>query len=287
MTLSELKTLFTKELIGTYPNEEVLSFYYLLIEEHLRLTKAMTFLEPNLEISEKVLAWFEKTILSLKQEKPIQYILGKTEFYGLNFKVNKDVLIPRPETEELVAWIILDNKQLNKPLKILDIGTGSGCIAISLAKNLPKSKIQAIDISKRALNIANENANENGTKVDFIEQDILNLSRMSKSSTLYGYDIIVSNPPYVRELEKHDMKNNVLQNEPHLALFVNDKNPLLFYDKIADFAKENLAEKGLIYLEINQYLAAETIQLLEQKEFEIIELREDFFGNKRMLKATR
>lgn len=299
MTLSNLKSLFFKELTGIYPNEEILSFYYILIKHRLKLEKTAIFLEPNSKVSKNDFTYLDKAILSLKQEKPVQYITGKTQFYGLDFKVNQHVLIPRPETEELVNWILSDikhreetskNKQLTtkdqRPHTILDIGTGSGCIAISLAKNIPKSKISAIDISNKALETAKENANINAVKVNFIEQDILSFPTKYSSSNSKKYDIIVSNPPYVRELEKQEMKKNVLQNEPPLALFVDNENPLLFYNKIADFALENLFEDGKLFLEINQYLAIETVSLLKQKGFRIIELREDIFGNKRMLKAT-
>ena len=285
MTLLELKSLFLEVLKNSYPKKEILSFYYLLTEDRLKLPKTEIILQQTLKISENDLNYFKQSLKLLKEEKPIQYIIGKTEFYGLTFKVNENVLIPRPETEELVSWVLEEENLINSSsTNILDIGTGSGCIAIGLAKNLSKSKISAIDVSKKALAVAKQNATLNQVEVNFMEQDILN-SNTTPITT--KYDIIVSNPPYVRELEKHEMHNNVLQNEPHLALFVKDENPLLFYDKIADFAKERLRENGLIYLEINQYLASETTQLLAQKGFNTIELRKDIFGNKRMIKATK
>ncbi|MDY7393743.1 peptide chain release factor N(5)-glutamine methyltransferase [Aureibaculum sp. 2210JD6-5] len=284
MTLSELKTLFLNELMHIYPKEEILNFYYLLIEHFLQLPKTEIILQQNLKFSEKDFNYFKKSLNSLKQEKPIQYIIGKTEFYGLEFNVDENVLIPRPETEELVKWILTENTHINTTLTtILDIGTGSGCIAISLAKNLPNVKVSAIDVSTKALEIAKMNARENEVEIEFIEQDILSFNSFQNSKK---YDIIVSNPPYVRELEKLEIKNNVLQNEPHLALFVKDENPLLFYDKIGDFAKVNLKENGFLYLEINQYLADETVNLLDLKGFGSIELRKDLFGNKRMIKAS-
>ncbi|RPE00919.1 peptide chain release factor N(5)-glutamine methyltransferase [Aureibaculum marinum] len=291
MTLASLKSVFFKELNKIYTKEEVLSFYYILVKEYLDLEKSEVFLKPELQISKTQVTLFNNSILALKQEKPIQYIIGKTYFYSLTFKVNKNVLIPRPETEELVAWILseVSNKNANDTksnLNILDIGTGSGCIAISLAKNLKLSEVFAIDISKKALYIAKQNAELNKTKVNFLEQDILNLSKTNPILNSQKYDVIVSNPPYVRELEKQEIKNNVLLNEPHLALFVKDNNPLLFYNKIADFALKNLTEYGKIFFEINQYLASETVNLLKQKGFENIELRTDLFGNKRMIKAS-
>lgn len=291
MTLASLKSVFFKELNKIYTKEEVLSFYYILVKEYLDLEKSEVFLKPELQISKTQVTLFNNSILALKQEKPIQYIIGKTYFYSLTFKVNKNVLIPRPETEELVAWILseVSNKNANDTksnLNILDIGTGSGCIAISLAKNLKLSEVFAIDISKKALYIAKQNSELNKTKVNFLEQDILNLSKTNPILNSQKYDVIVSNPPYVRELEKQEIKNNVLLNEPHLALFVKDNNPLLFYNKIADFALKNLTEYGKIFFEINQYLASETVNLLKQKGFENIELRTDLFGNKRMIKAS-
>ncbi|MBJ2175333.1 peptide chain release factor N(5)-glutamine methyltransferase [Aureibaculum sp. A20] len=294
MNLLQLKSLFIDELTDTYPKEEILSFYYLLIEGLLHLQKKEVFLEPTIELSTQQLSEFKNSIALLKQEKPIQYILGSTEFCGFTFKVNKNVLIPRPETEELVSWICSDrisdisNQKDTDSSKtsILDIGTGSGCIAISLAKKYRNANVSALDVSKNALSTAKENAIANDVAIHFIEQDILNLPLRLNTTVFKKYDIIVSNPPYVRELEKQEMQNNVLQNEPHLALFVANDNPLLFYDKIAEFAKENLTENGLLYFEINQYLASETAILLKQKGFNRIEIREDIYGNKRMLKAT-
>ena len=235
-------------------------------------------------------------LTGLKNENPIQYIIGETEFYGLFFKVNKDVLIPRSETEELIDWILKEFNE-KKELNILDIGTGSGCIAISLANHLPGANIYGIDISKEALQIAEQNAKLNNVKVNFLIQDILKMNVASSHSNLFmagpvmnslpmEFDIIVSNPPYVRELEKREIKSNVLQNEPHIALFVSDDNPLLFFDKIADFAKQCLTANGFLFLEINQYLAENTTALLQQKGFKTIELRKDVFGNDRMIKTS-
>jgi release factor glutamine methyltransferase len=232
----------------------------------------------------------------LKNEEPIQYIIGATEFYGFPFLVDKSTLIPRPETEELVEWILLETTklqrdQVSKSLQILDIGTGSGCIPISLARNLPTATISAIDISADALKVAIKNATLNKVKVDFIEGNVLDLYAFNEILKQEPYqqvkfDIIVSNPPYVRELEKIEIQNNVLLNEPHLALFVSDENPLLFYDRIADVAKQHLSKNGLLFFEINQYLGEETIKILAEKGFKNIKLRKDLFGNDRMIKAT-
>ena len=286
MTLKELKDLFIENLTTTYPKEEILSFFYLLIDHKLKLSKVESTLSPTKEISKEHIDFFLDTIAELKCEKPIQYIIGETQFYGLPFQVTRAVLIPRPETEELVAWILSDIK-VNADVNILDIGTGSGCIAISIAKNLPNAKVFALDVSKNALEIAKQNASINNVDINFIEQNVLAVKSITnKQKELLAFDIIVSNPPYVRVLEKQELKNNVLKNEPHLALFVEDNNPLLFYDKIAETAKRQLKKDGSLYFEINQYLGKETMELLKQKGFTKIELKKDLFENDRMIKAT-
>jgi len=218
----------------------------------------------------------------LKKEIPIQYLLGSTSFYGLNFEVNSDVLIPRPETEELVDWIIKDCLIFRNDvtLKIVDIGTGSGCIAISLAKNLPNAQVFAIDVSGKALATAKKNAELNNVEVTFIQKNILETASLD-----FQFDIIVSNPPYVRNLEKVEINKNVLDNEPHLALFVDDNDALVFYRKIAELAQKSLSKNGQLYFEINQYLGKETVALLENLGFENLELRKDIYGNDRMIFA--
>jgi release factor glutamine methyltransferase len=222
----------------------------------------------------------------LKQDIPIQHIIGETEFMDLIFKVSSSVLIPRPETEDLVRWVVADNQ--GKPsqyLHILDVGTGSGCISISLAKALEGCKVKAMDISSDALELATSNAVSNGVKIDFLQYDILKGVPELEASVLF--DIIVSNPPYVRELEKKEMQANVLNHEPEIALFVPDEDPLLFYRAIAGFAQKSLAENGCLYLEINQYLGKEMLILLRENKFKDIELRKDIFGNDRMVKAVK
>jgi release factor glutamine methyltransferase len=192
------------------------------------------------------------------------------------------VLIPRPETEQLVDWIIQDVKlqKIDKPIRILDIGTGSGCIAISLAKNLNNAEIWALDVSIDALEIAKKNALLNEVAIHFVEGDILNLKNFN-----FKFDIIVSNPPYVREKEKVEIHRNVLDYDPRVALFVKDDNPLLFYDAIADLTKNSLKKEGCLYLEINQYLGKESVDLLIKKGYKSIELKKDFLDNNRMIKA--
>ena len=228
MKLKKVKDLFQKELKDMYDKEEIDSFFYMLLESYLGLKRIQLALNPELSYPEKELYPIYDGLKKLKQNIPIQYIIGETEFYGLRFKVNKDVLIPRPETEELVQWII--NQQPNSKsnqFNILDIGTGSGCIAISLAKNLQNARVYALDVSEKALKVAKMNAKFNLVDVTFIEANILDPQTWITELKKMKFDIIVSNPPYVREQEKEQMKANVLNNEPHLALFVENNNPLL------------------------------------------------------------
>ena len=287
MVIKDFKNFFKNSLSEIYPTTEIDSFFFLLMEEYLDLQRIDTVLKPDFKIDEENLSILKKALARLQKEEPIQYIIGKTEFYGLPFLVDENTLIPRPETEELVEWVLEEVGSLkleagsDKSLSILDIGTGSGCIPISLAKNLSEVKISAIDVSVEALNIAKKNAALHKVAVNFLQVDILQTEKLSQK-----FDIIISNPPYVRELEKVEIQNNVLQNEPHLALFVSDKNPLIFYDKIADLAKNNLTKNGLLFFEINQYLGKETCDLLEDKGFKNISLKKDLFGNDRMIKAS-
>jgi len=298
MILKKFKLYFSDTLSEIYPQTEIDSFFFILIEELLGLQRIDTVLKPDFIIENEILNNLKNIISRLKKEEPIQYILGKTAFYGLPFLVNKNTLIPRPETEELVEWILKEIQELRikiqkESLSILDIGTGTGCIPISLAKNLKNETISAIDVSSNALKIAKQNASLNNVTIDFFELDILqaenlnklSVSAQSKTHSINKYDIIVSNPPYVRELEKVEIKNNVLNNEPHLALFVDNENPLIFYKKIADLAKSHLTKNGLLFFEINQYLSNETVTMLKEKEFTNIELKKDLFGNDRMIQA--
>ena len=283
MKLKEFKLFFSESLSESYPKTEVDSFFFILMEEKLELQRIDTVLNPDFLIDAATVVALKIILERLQKEEPIQYILGKTEFYGLPFLVDKNTLIPRPETEELVEWILskmheIQGENQKTPLAILDIGTGTGCIPVTLAKNTVNTVITAIDISATALRIAKKNAVLNAVPVNFIRQDILKTTQLPQK-----YDVIVSNPPYVRELEKVEISANVLANEPHLALFVPDKNPLLFYDKIADLAKQQLNENGILFFEINQYLGKETVKMLEEKGFQNIQLKKDLFGNDRML----
>ena len=285
MILKEFKLFFNEALSAIYPKTEIDSFFFILIEEKLKLQRIDTVLKPDFLITNKNLTDLKNIVKRLQKEEPVQYILGNTEFYGLPFLVNKNTLIPRTETEDLVAWVldeikVLANNKITEP-SILDIGTGTGCIPISLAKNLTSLNISAIDISPEALLIAQQNAILNKVTIEFIELDILNTESLPQE-----YDVIISNPPYVRELEKEEIKNNVLENEPHLALFVEDENPLIFYNKIADLAKQQLSKNGMLFFEINQYLGKETVNMLVKKGFKNIQLKKDLFGNDRMIKCV-
>ena len=285
MILKEFKLFFNKALSAIYPKTEIDSFFFILMEEKLKLQRIDTVLKSDFLITEKNLIDLKNIVKRLQKEEPIQYIIGNTEFYGLPFLVDKNTLIPRTETEELVAWVldeikVFTNNKITE-LSILDIGTGTGCIPISLAKNLTSLNISAIDISPEALLIARQNAILNKVTIEFIELDILNAESLPQE-----YDVIISNPPYVRELEKKEIKNNVLENEPHLALFVADENPLIFYNKIADLEKKQLSENGMLFFEINQYLGKETINMLVKKGFKNIQLKKDLFGNDRMIKCV-
>ena len=279
MNIKEIQNLMYKNLNNLYPKEEVQVFYFYLLDFYGKISKTEALSSPFLEIDDKQRDNIIKAICDLKDEKPIQYILGETEFFSNRFFVDENVLIPRQETEELVAWIISETNA-NQKINILDIGCGSGCISISLAKVLPNTKVTAIDISKKAIELAKRNAVENNVQIHFIEQNILETNSLTEK-----YDIIVSNPPYVREIEKNEIKNNVLCYEPHLALFVPDDTPLLFYKKITQLAKFSLNENGKLFFEINQYLGNETKKMIENNGFTNVVLRNDLIGNPRMIKA--
>lgn len=289
MLLQEVKTIFHKELDGIYPKEEVDAFFYRCIEHYLGLERFVLVVRPKTMVTKEEEQPLYEALTQLKQERPLQYILGTTHFMDMEFAVNEDVLIPRPETEELVQWIMDDvenqkseSEHRISEIRILDIGTGSGCIAISLAKYIPTAKVYALDISEKALEVARKNAEANSVDVTFFKQSILDPGLDLE----LDFDVIVSNPPYVRELEKKEIKKNVVDHEPHLALFVSDEDPLLFYRAIAHFANRNLSKNGGLYLEINQYLGAESQSLLKAHNFSEIELRKDIFGNDRMIKAN-
>ncbi|WP_297702649.1 peptide chain release factor N(5)-glutamine methyltransferase [uncultured Eudoraea sp.] len=282
MLLKEIKDIYHKELDYNYSKEEVDSMFYLMIEHFLGLEQFILAIDPRIVITKEEEQYMFEGLSKLKNEHPIQYVLGETTFMDLKIMVNESVLIPRPETEELVNWVLEDIENLDDNLKIIDIGTGSGCIAISLAKLKSNLRATAMDISKSALEVATKNALKNDVDIEFIQADILKITSLKEN-----YDIIVSNPPYVREMEKDKMHNNVLKNEPYLALFVPDGDPLLFYRPIVKLAKKSLTPKGVLYMEINQYLGEAVKELLEEFGYSEIELRKDIFGNDRMIKAKQ
>ncbi len=289
MNINKFRDYFNKTLKKLYPTSEIDTFLFLLLEEYLNFKRIDVVLKSNFEISPEDLTLLKSSTKLLEQEVPIQYILGKTEFYGFPFILNEHVLIPRPETEELVTSVLNKISKLErlhpiekeKKLKILDIGTGSGCIPISLKRSLPFAEITAIDIANEALIIAQKNASLNKVNINFIQQNILKTTALDDI-----YDIIISNPPYVRVSEKIEIKNNVLKNEPHLALFVEDNNPLIFYSKIAELAKSHLTKNGTLFFEINQYLGKETVELIKLKGFNKIQLKKDIFGHDRIIIAS-
>lgn len=283
MKIKEYRTQFIQDLTALYGEDEAESFFYLILENQQQLKRIDLALQPDLILSTDALQVWDQFLQQLKKEIPVQYALGVTSFYGLDFEVNNAVLIPRPETEELVDWILnsLQSTGNNQKVKILDIGTGSGCIAISLAKNLVNAQVFALDVSEEALATAQKNAQKNQVSITFLHQNILETNDL-----LQQFDVIVSNPPYVRNLEKQEIKNNVLHYEPHLALFVENENPLIFYKKIAELAQKNLKPNGFLFFEINQYLGKETLDLLENLNFKNIELRKDIYGNDRMIRCN-
>lgn len=284
MLLRDIKNIFHNELEGLYPKEEVDSFFYAILEHYLKFERFILVLEPNLTLTKEEEQPLFEGLSRLKKEEPLQYILGETLFMDLTLKVNPSVLIPRPETEELVKCVIDEFSGTNSSINILDIGTGSGCIAIALARAFSNANVYAIDISKDALEVARRNAKANDAHAVFLKANILN-TEFKVAHTVF--DIIISNPPYVRELEKNEISNNVKLYEPEGALFVPNENPLKFYEAITAFALKNLKNKGHLYFEINQYLSRETEQILIDNDFKDIELKQDIFGNFRMLKGVR
>lgn len=281
MTFRQNQAHFLYSLASKFSPEEILFFFRILCEDFFDLPRHKLALQLDRELTEEQQSELNNALLLLQQEYPLQYIIGHTAFYGLHIKVNSSTLIPRPETEELVDWIISSTNK-NKEVKILDIGTGSGCMAIALAKNLPKSKVFALDISAEALQTAKENAIINEVSVQFDLVDILNAPQIDET-----FDIIVSNPPYVLESEKALMKKNVLDFEPETALFVKDTDALIFYRAIAKLSREKLNPQGLLFFEINENKGNQTKDLLKQLDFTNIEIKKDYREKDRMVKAQK
>ena len=266
---------------GYYPDSEALALAKMLLVEVFGFSTLELYGGKDKEFSEKHRSVLAEMIRRLQKNEPIQYIIGIESFCGLTFEVNPNVLIPRPETQELVSWIVEDC-QSEKSLRILDIGTGSGCIPVSLAKQLPKAEVESWDISGGALEVASRNCKRNEVKVLLRRKDVLNADPEG-----VFYDVIVSNPPYIADREKVDMEANVLDWEPSLALFVPDDDPLLFYRKIAQLGCEMLKEGGSLYFEINRVYGQETSLMLSELGYDQIELKKDSWGNDRMIKAKR
>ncbi|WP_299358076.1 peptide chain release factor N(5)-glutamine methyltransferase [Mucilaginibacter sp.] len=286
-TIKGVFTIFKQNLAAIYDAQETEAITLMVLTEILNSSKATIKAFPENELTLTQQEEANNILTQLKTGKPLQYALGYAEFYGLKYLVNPSVLIPRSETEELVQWALESVAGGGGPgsgLNILDIGTGSGCIAISLKKNLPAANVSAIDISADALQTAKENAKLNEVDINFIEADILNIK---SEIEIPKSEIIISNPPYVTLLDKTQMHTNVTNFEPHAALFVPEDDPLLFYKAIADFAVGNLEKDGLLFFEINESLGKETVALLESKGFKDVELRKDMSGRDRMIRTTK
>lgn len=280
--VKDIRNHYYEQLCSVYDKDESNAMILILLKHYFNIDRVKMALEPNLRLSESEILKIHFAVKDLLKNKPIQYIIGKTEFCDLKFKVNESVLIPRPETSELVR-LIVNSRQPSAISNIIDIGTGSGCIAISLAKVFPHSQVYAMDISEKALTTAKENAIDNNVNVTFIHDDILSL----RDNIERKFDIIVSNPPYVRELEKAEMRDNVLKWEPHNALFVTDDNPLIFYRSILEFAKEYLNENGEIWFEINEFLGKEMTSLCKEFGYSDVKIFKDFRDKERFMKLKK
>lgn len=270
-----------KELAGLYPKTEIKAFVRLILEHVFGLSYTDQVLQRRKKADEPLRKSVVEVVERLKAFEPIQYILGETEFFGMKLKVNPVVLIPRPETEELISWILEQRTEGNPA--VLDVGTGSGCIALALKKSFNGAEVWAVDFSQQALQIARENGRKNSLDVNFFQADILSWENYEWRN----FSLIVSNPPYVRESEKGVMSDNVLKYEPETALFVPDSDPLLFYRRIAEFAQRHLEENGWLYFEINEAFGNETHRLLENAGFCSVETKHDLSGKARMIRCRK
>ena len=284
MTLNEARTVLTKELNTIYDNDELKNIIDLVLEYITNMPRSEQVKSKLAYLTCTQLETIDSITERLKNNEPVQYVLGEAWFGGMKFKVNKNVLIPRPETEELVDWVIKESQKSKvKSKNILDVGTGSGCIPITLKKKLPDAAISAIDVCSEALFVATENAIDHNTDVDFILLDFLDEKKWQE---LGQFDIIVSNPPYVKQSEKNGMHVRVKEFEPHQALFVPDNNALLFYRKLSDFSLKHLNPVGSLFVEINEALGDAVVKLFQSAEFKNIELKKDMHGRDRMVKAS-
>jgi len=279
MNLEEFYKLIQVKLDRKFDKNEVEEFFFRLIDHYCQVDRLKYILNSKLELNKIEEVNLVRSIKFLEKESPIQYITGQTQFMGMNFIVNKNVLIPRPETEELVRWIVQD---LHSNKRVLDIGTGSGCIATSLSKLMDNCIVFGWDISSDALDIASKNSKNNSVNVKY---DLVDITY--EKQCYEKFDIIVSNPPYVTQDDKLLMSKNVISYEPHIALFVKENDPLFFYNKILNFSKKNLISNGTIYFEINENFSKQVNKLLKKEGFHDIIVRKDFRGKYRMIKATK
>jgi release factor glutamine methyltransferase len=282
MLLNEFRNHFTSSLTDHYPKSEIIAFYRRLTDFYFQWPPTFSVLNPEYQLNEEELMKLSLALDKLKKFRPLQYIINESYFYGRSFYVNEQVLIPRPETEELVKWVLSDFKDVKDHRNVLELGAGSGCIAISLAKEQSKFCIEALDVSETALDIAKKNASHHHAEIDFIQQDLTTIEVWSKS-----IDVVVSNPPYIEPDEKKEMLSNVLEYEPHLALFTPKREPLYFYKKIIAIAQSSLNPNGCLYLEINPKFKEDLLTYIKRRTFKDIEVRNDIFGKNRMLKAVK
>ncbi len=277
--IGDIRSHYKRKLCEIYEEKEADNMLFMILMEFAGLNKAGILINHDQAVSESELLKIHFAVKDLLKEKPIQYILGKTEFYGLPFVVNSKVLIPRPETEEIVA-LVIEELKLNPNRNVLDIGTGSGCIAITIKKNIPEARVVALDVSDFAIEVAQLNAEINEVEIGFSKLDMLLPEKWNLKNS---FDVIVSNPPYVRKSEKELMKKNVLDYEPGIALFVEDENPLIFYKAIAEFGQKYLNIGGKLFCEINQYLSEETQQLFAKQGYANVQVKNDMSGNPRII----
>lgn len=281
--VGDIARYFYSELSSLYEKAEIEKFVEYCFEDFVGYSRNVILFEPDRTVNESDLLRFHFAVKDLKRGRPIQYILGKTSFYGMDFAVNPSVLIPRPETEELAGLVIAESAAHDESFSIVDIGTGSGCIAVTLKKKISRAHVYAVDVSVEALALAKQNALANDCDVHFLLLDILDPQSWNK---LPSCSVIVSNPPYVKQSEKSSMQTNVVDHEPHLALFVPEEDPLVFYRAIAKAGKEKLKPGGKIFVEINEALGIETCILFQQEGYRDVQLRQDLQGKDRFVTAS-
>jgi len=281
VSLRQMREHYRRSLVSIFEAEEINNIFDLLVEEYLGLSRALMILSLDQDLQPPALGLFERALNDLVNARPVQYIIGKAYFCGQFFCVSEGVLIPRPETGEMVEWILGNYSDFTEKLSVIDIGTGSGCIAVTLSGRLKNAKVFATDISLHALDTARKNAFTLGSDVDFYHADIMKPSSWKEFGM---FDIIVSNPPYVRRSEQQYMKRNVLDYEPREALFVPDHDPLIFYRYIMDFASTHLARQGKMYVEFNEALTSDLLMLIQENGFILEEIRKDMHGKDRMVR---